>query len=100
MPLTTTTYIVVAVTEEGCTEPDTVTVRKADNLFVYTAFSPNGDGVNDHWDIDNASTIPILLSKFITAGERSYSARKVIAMTSAGTGHTKVKKYQLEPIIM
>jgi hypothetical protein len=60
MPLVTTTYIISAVTEYGCTETDTITVKKPETLIVYNAFSPNGDGVNDYWDIDNATDYPDL----------------------------------------
>ena len=75
-PLVTTRYIVMAITEDGCTELDTITVIKPDNLFVYTAFSPNGDGVNDYWDIDNAYEYPdIIVEVYNRWGELLFGAK-------------------------
>ena len=76
MPLVTTTYVVAAITEDGCTEMDTVTVRKPDNLVVYNAFSPNGDGMNDYWDIDNASDYPdIIVEVYSRWSEKMFSSK-------------------------
>ena len=75
-PQITTMYEVRAITEDGCTELDTVTVAKAGRLFVYSAFSPNGDGVNDYWDIDNASEYPgIIVAVYSRWGEKLFSSR-------------------------
>ena len=52
-PLTTTTYVVIVTNDEGCSGTDNVVVEVEDDNRVYfpTAFSPNGDGVNDFFTV-------------------------------------------------
>jgi len=52
-PRTTYTYTVVGANEYGCTDTATATVTVQDRLFVPSAFSPNGDGRNDLFRIEN-----------------------------------------------
>jgi gliding motility-associated-like protein len=50
-PTTNTTYtVVVTDTVSGCTSSDEV-VFTAGSMEIFNAFSPNGDGVNDWWNI-------------------------------------------------
>jgi gliding motility-associated-like protein len=75
-PLASTTYIVSALNESGCTDTDTITIRIAENLVVYSAFSPNGDGSNDFFDIDNASAYPdIIVEVYARWGEKLFSSK-------------------------
>jgi gliding motility-associated-like protein len=48
-PTVTTTYQVTVVNENGCTANDwvTITINTQDLYYVPSAFSPNGDGIND-----------------------------------------------------
>ncbi|MCK4748607.1 MAG: gliding motility-associated C-terminal domain-containing protein, partial [Bacteroidales bacterium] len=46
------TYAVTGTTEFGCSESDSMSISIATGLKIYTGFTPNGDGVNDFWDID------------------------------------------------
>jgi len=52
-PVTTTTYVVIVTNEEGCSGTDNVVVEVEDDKRVYfpTAFSPNGDGINDFFTV-------------------------------------------------
>ena len=52
-PYKTTTYQVFVKDSAGCTAQDVVEVRVKNNrpIFIPTAFSPNGDGVNDFFTI-------------------------------------------------
>jgi len=56
-PMEDTRYIVGGLAANGCRSFDTlhVIVDKRDNLFVPTAFSPDGDGRNDVFRITNLS---------------------------------------------
>ena len=46
-------YILNITNRKGCINRDTVTVNVVDKLYVPTAFTPNGDGKNDRWNIPN-----------------------------------------------
>lgn len=50
-PADTTTYIVTGIDANGCVDVDTITINVIGELVVGipTAFSPNGDGINDTW---------------------------------------------------
>lgn len=50
-PETSTTYTVTS-TIGSCSVSDQVTITVGDPLRIFTAFTPNGDGINDGWTID------------------------------------------------
>lgn len=50
-PVASTTYLLTATQANGCWASDTVNVRVLKSLNVPNAFSPNGDGINDFWEI-------------------------------------------------
>ena len=55
-PLTTISYVLTVVDSNSCMNKDTVLVSviKADKELIITdLFTPNGDGVNDFWHIEN-----------------------------------------------
>lgn len=44
-------YILSAVSSAGCANKDSVLVKVVSGIYVPTAFTPNGDGKNDRWEI-------------------------------------------------
>ena len=46
-------YIVYVTDSNGCINSDTIKVDLIPNIVVPSAFSPNGDGINDSWIIQN-----------------------------------------------
>ncbi len=57
-PVVTTTYTVYVTNALGCTSSDTVTVFILPQIIIYDGFTPNGDGMNDVWDIGNINEFP------------------------------------------
>ncbi len=49
------TYIVTATDSIGCTVESKVVLTDDSYLKIYNTFTPNGDGINDTWEIDNIS---------------------------------------------
>lgn len=57
-PLLTTTYTVTVTSAAGCVSSDIVTITVASDITFANGFSPNGDGVNEEWIIDNIELFP------------------------------------------
>jgi gliding motility-associated-like protein len=65
LPNQTITYFLVG-TKEGCTLSDPITIKvKQKELIPVTSFTPNGDGVNDTWEIPFLEDFPNCLVKII-----------------------------------
>ncbi|MDF2433866.1 MAG: hypothetical protein JWP44_3497 [Mucilaginibacter sp.] len=52
-PASTTLYTIAVQTAAGCIGIDSVMVTVFDGISIPNTFTPNGDGVNDKWDIQN-----------------------------------------------
>ena len=51
--LSSVTYTVFVTDTNGCISSDQVVVSLIPNIIVPSGFSPNGDGINDTWEIQN-----------------------------------------------
>ena len=73
-PPFTTTFTVLVMSADSCFASDTVTVNVADQpvLFIPTAFTPNGDGLNDKFEFSILGANTIEVSIFNRWGERVY----------------------------
>lgn len=56
-PTQTITYTLTQTTSQGCTSTDNVTVKVLNCVDPMTAFTPNGDGINDFWLVTNTSCL-------------------------------------------
>ena len=57
-PSETTTYTLMASNDAGCEKTGEITVTVLQDLNISNAFTPNGDGVNDVWEIDGLDEYP------------------------------------------
>lgn len=57
-PLTTTIYTVTVTDVNGCKAKDTVVVTVLPDIIFANGITPNGDGNNDRWMIDNIQKFP------------------------------------------
>lgn len=57
-PLENTVYTLKVNYGQTCEKTVNVLVKVLNNIKIPTSFSPNGDGVNDHWEIKNIANYP------------------------------------------
>jgi large repetitive protein len=70
------TYTVTGTTAEGCISTADVFVKLALPIKPMSGFTPNGDSVNDKWDIVNAVDYPnILVEVFNRYGQKVFSSK-------------------------
>ncbi|MDX9696655.1 MAG: gliding motility-associated C-terminal domain-containing protein, partial [Bacteroidales bacterium] len=51
-------YYLSALTVDGCAELDSIYINFIPNVFASGGFSPNGDGINDYWNIEGIDDFP------------------------------------------
>ncbi|RYD52103.1 MAG: gliding motility-associated C-terminal domain-containing protein [Sphingobacteriales bacterium] len=76
-PKTTTTYVVTGINTNGCQDSDTGIVRvdPSTTIFLPTAFTPNGDNVNDYFNPGNLTTQRIVEFRIFNRwGEQMFSS--------------------------
>ncbi|WP_257669617.1 gliding motility-associated C-terminal domain-containing protein [Parapedobacter tibetensis] len=75
-PSETTTYTLTAGNAAGCMKTETVTIKVLQNILVPNSFTPNGDGVNDAWEIDGLEDYPhVFIQVFNRWGSLVFSAK-------------------------
>lgn len=57
-PTENTLYSVTVTSDEGCVLTDNISVNIVDKPIFRNTFTPNGDGVNDVWEIDYLESYP------------------------------------------
>jgi len=73
-PMVPTQYTVFAINSYGCEEVDGVFIDVIEDIQAYNAFSPNGDGINEYFEIKNAERFPeILVEVYSRWGDQLYS---------------------------
>lgn len=69
-PKTDTQYVLKVIDLNGCINTDTVNVKLLFNPLVPNAFSPNGDNINDTWNIKYLESYPdCIVQVFSRAGQ-------------------------------
>ncbi len=73
-PLITTVFTVTVLNADSCTATDTVlvVVNSAQSQFMPTAFSPNGDGLNDRFEFDILGAVSTEVTVFNRWGQKVY----------------------------
>jgi len=73
-PMEATRYTVFAINSYGCEEVDDVFIDVIEDIQAYNVFSPNGDGINEYFEIRNAERFPeILVEVYSRWGDQLYS---------------------------
>lgn len=71
-----TEYTLSVKSGNGCVVTDRVMVKVLDDITVPNAFSPNGDGINDLWNLENIDSYPgATIEIFNRYGERVFSSQ-------------------------
>ena len=73
-PFEATSYSVFALNAYGCEEVASVFVDVIEDIQAYNVFSPNGDGINEYFEIRNSDRFPqMLVEVYSRWGDQIYS---------------------------
>lgn len=73
-PVQTTTYTLTG-SRDGCTSTDEVTIFIVAPINAPNAFTPNGDGINDEWEIAGINRFPnVIVEVYSKWGQRVFSS--------------------------
>jgi gliding motility-associated-like protein len=73
-PLVPTRYYVFALNSYGCEEVDSIFIDVIEDIEAYNVFSPNGDGINDYFEINNSERFPqMLVEVYSRWGDKIFS---------------------------
>jgi gliding motility-associated-like protein len=77
MPVVDAAYVLTVESLKGCSvSTDTVWVKVSKEIFIPNAFSPNGDGINDTWNIPALNAYPdFVLNVYNRYGEIVFNNR-------------------------
>ena len=71
------TYTVAVKNSTGCEAKDTIRITVFERVWIPDAFSPNGDGLNDRWELPGIEAFPdAVMTVFNRWGEVIYSSGK------------------------
>jgi large repetitive protein len=85
-PSVTTTYTLTLTDANGCTAYDTVRVEVLSKVIIHDGISPNGDGLNDTWEIRNIELFPnALVEVYNRWGEKIFSTTQYAGNRWDGT---------------
>jgi len=93
-PTATTTYTFTTRTAEGCTCIDRVTIRVIPLIGLPNTFTPNGDGVNDIWIIENTNLYDnVELTVYNRWGDKVYQVKNYTTGNEWDGGSLPVATY-------
>jgi gliding motility-associated-like protein len=87
-PRTTTIFTVTAMTSDSCYLSDTITIYVDSDAsrFVPTAFTPNGDGLNDRFEIDVLGATNLEVAIYNRWGQQVFFNENQVNGTQSGSG--------------
>lgn len=73
-PIVPTEYFVFALNSYGCEEVDSIFIDVIEDIQAYNVFSPNGDGINEYFEINNSERFPeMLVEVYSRWGDKIFS---------------------------
>ena len=91
-PLETTVYTVMGNDMNGCTGTDSVkiNVKRIVNITPKNMFSPNNDGIDDYWEVNNIENFPdCKISVFNIQGRSVYESQPYLNNWNGSDHHGK-----------